>query len=305
MENRSEPPVPKYLGRNVPQNFRDICERQHTLLMGDRMLGHLRSMGDYRQVYEEMFKVLDLEDNEVSLVAPVGPEIEAIEVRFRVIQKTIDMSVPTKPAHDAIQGLQTRLRRTIAELEDKDRNETVKLLRDDAGENLPRDTLEDFNGASSLAERITVAQAIVTRFSQEINEVAAFLDYKQGLATKGNPSRYAMLYAVHALAVVFERHNRGSFKANVGETVNTGDLFGSRRSNNARRYTGPFLAFVTAFIDQIDRVLIAGRNLEGFEDMVRKFAQGRRKDPDLFRLLHGATTVEDVLEFMRRADAVK
>ena len=119
MKNRSEPPVPKYLGRNIPQNFRDICERQHTLLMGDRMLGHLRSSGDYRQVYEEMFRVLDLEDNEVSLVAPVGREIEAIEVRFRVIQKTIDMSVPTKPVHDAIQGLQTRLRRTIAELEDE------------------------------------------------------------------------------------------------------------------------------------------------------------------------------------------
>ena len=157
MENRSGSPVPKHLGRNVPLNFGDICERQHAFLMGDRMLGHLRSSGDYRQVYAEMFKVLDLEANEISILAPMGQEIEAIEVRFRVIQKTIDMSVPTKPVHDAIQGLQTRLQRTIAELEDKDRNETVKLLRDDPCENLPRDTIEDFNGANSLAERITVA----------------------------------------------------------------------------------------------------------------------------------------------------
>jgi len=58
-------------------------------------------------------------------------------------------------------------------------------------------------------------------------------------------------------------------------------------------------------MDGIDRVLILGRNLEGFQDTVRKLAQGRRKDPELFRLLHGATSVENVLEFMKRADAAK
>jgi len=305
MESSSASPVPKHLARNVPLNFSEICHRQHRLLLNDRWNGHHRSSGDYGQLYAGVFKTLGLLDAPTDQVATNGLEIEDIEVRFRVIQKTIDMSVPTKPVYDAIQGLQTKLKRTIAELEDRDRNEAVRLLGNDTGDNQPRDTFHAFLGSNSLAERISVAQAMIIKFSEDINEVAGFFDYKQGLATKGNPSRYATLYAVNALADLFERHNRGGLKANVGETVNTGDLIDNRQSNNARRYTGPFLATVTAFMDGIDRVLILGRNLEGFQDTVRKLAQGRRKDPELFRLLQGPTTVEDFLEFMRRADVVK
>jgi hypothetical protein len=108
------------------------------------------------------------------------------------------------------------------------------------------DAMVAFLGSNSLAERISVAQAMIIKFSEDIDDVAGFFDYKQGLATKGNPSRYATLYAVNALADLFERHNRVGLKSpgNFGKDLTS--FLGNQKVGEIEKVLGHPLPSVAA-----------------------------------------------------------
>ena len=84
------------------------------------------------------------------------------------------------------------------------------------------------------------------------------------------------------------------------------DLVEERKGKSKYRYEGPFLDFVEQFLFLVDFAEIERNSRSGLHDRVRKFAAKRKKDPDFFQLLHQESVPpEAVLEFMKRADAIK
>ena len=123
------------------------------------------------------------------------------------------------------------------------------------------------------------------------------------LKARAQADQQPLADAVNALAALFEDENDRGLKAVVSETFTDA----RHKTHNARRYFGEFLNFVTTFVRAVDPQQMApNRDIdEGFQDRVRKMAQARRKNPDLFKLLHGIVTVEVMLDFMRQAEAIK
>ena len=126
-----------------------------------------------------------------------------------------------------------------------------------------------------------------------------------GLVTAGQPSVFATLYAVHALADIFERHNSRGLKASVGMDPTKGGGY------TPNEYTGEFLGFVMRFFFAVDYAEVR-RNEEsnfsstGMHTLIRKHAKNWKKDPELYKLLHEENADHfSVLEFMKRAEAIK
>lgn len=297
--------IEKHLARNIPVNFMECCERIRMNLRSSKRFWRGLPQVDYHRVYPSMLNVLGYEDGDAEIEDEIGREITEIQVRYEAIQKTLDQSVPAKPVYQTLKSLKLSLARSINQLHDDDRDEIVRFLNGcpDCDE-IPSD-IDGFNGARSIAERAAISHNLITKFSKDIDELIKFFDYKSGMVTRGNPSKYATLYAVHALANLFEAKNLVGATALVGETVSTNKNAAVSRSFNHRRYTGPYLQFVLAFFHTVDPSELGRRNYEGFADYVRKLAAGRRRDPHLFKLLHGEASVHSILEFMKRADAIK
>lgn len=157
----------------------------------------------------------------------------------------------------------------------------------------------------SLLEKVGATQIYIEQLAEDLSQLTDFFDYKYGLAKAGQPSLYARIFAVHALADLFERKNGYGVKAVVGQTVQGEDASTETRSHNLYRYTGRFLGFVEQFYFIFVPDEVIGRINEGFSDQVRRLASRRKKDPALVKLMMGSVSVDDTLEFMKRADAVK
>ena len=295
----------KHLARNVPVNFSDCCDRIRRDFA--RREGEAARRGrsiKFDDIYRGMIQILVDEEVPADFDEIVGDLISEVEVRYQALALTVDFSVPTKPIYEALEGLWRSVRRATQRIEDEERRAVLQQLPP-ASDAYVEDEMEAFRNAQNLAERVTVAEDILCRFERQLDEMVKFFDYKSGLSVRGKPSRYAFQYAVMALADIFEEHNEFGRRANVGETVNTRRNVGDMDSINARRYTGKFLQFVSAFFREVDAGEVQRRQREGFEDSVRKAAQQRRKDPSLYKLLNDDVTPEVLLGFMKRADALK
>ncbi|MCT4610982.1 MAG: hypothetical protein N4A70_17490 [Pelagimonas sp.] len=300
MSDQSKPYISKHLARNVPEDFNAICERVKHRQM-DRGPRFGESGPEYlRRVNRGLLVALWREPSEVDdgTIKDIESRISDIQIRFLAIQKTLDHSVPTKPVYEALNKLSRSVNRTVEVLTDSDRDAVAEFI----GSATPDIALNQiFSGSQSLAEKVSFTEQYLRSVQHDLNEMVQFFDYKNGLSGRGNPSKYGLLYAVFALADVFEAHSDGR-KATVNETVNTG----ANGRMNQRRYTGDFLDFVVAFLQRSSPDMLQRSLYEGLCDRIRKTAKARKRDADLHLLLHKDTIeVADTLEFMARADAVK
>lgn len=314
--------VKKHLARNVPKNFNECCDRirREFFLIEDEARKRGRRLGrgrerisgsahddplSYDVIYGGMISMLFEGEIDPDKETEIGLEIFEVEVRFGAIQRTIDFSVPAKPIYDVISRLARTSVKVEKALKDEHRETNVRGLMELADDELMPNTIAEFEVANSLAERAVIAEKIVAKFSSDMEIIKEFFDYKNGMVTRGQPALYSTLYVVHALADIFERHDQQGRSANINETLTTSQKAEELDTLKSRRYTGPFLDFVTIFYQIVDFAEMQRRQKEGFQDAVRNFAKGRQKDRKLIELLHGTVTVENILEFMKRADDLK
>jgi len=300
MNDKTTNYITKHLARNVPTNFNEICERVRHRELSHRSRVQRPEAETLNRLYGGMFRVLS--DCQVQLsdeeTVCVGKRADEILIRFLTLQKTLDQSVPTKPIYKAIYHLNRSLNNTIKRLNDPDRDAATEYLSVEAS-SMAFDGV--FDGANSLAEKANYAQTYLTAVSKDLQKMVDFFDYKNGLAGRGNPSKFALVYALFALADLFENESGGR-KAVVNETVNNGE--NGRR--NERRYTGAFLGFVHAFLQVASVDMLQRGSIDGLNDRIRKLAKARRFDPYLYKLLHeNEVGPEQILAFMKRADAAK
>jgi hypothetical protein len=111
-----------------------------------------------------------------------------------------------------------------------------------------------------------------------------------------------MTYAVNALANMFENENRLDRKASVNIGIRLAE---EDDQGDFLRYTGVFLRFMIEFFHQVDDSQMTNLDSNSFADRVRMLTAHRRKDRELFMLLHGDVQVETLLEFMKRAEEAK
>lgn len=295
---------PKYLAKNIPEDLVGCCDRIKVQLLSQSQKWR-RPNVNYERLYGQLFRSLSDEDLSHPKMSQIGNEIDEIQVRFIAVQKTLDYSLPARPVYQDLRSLQNSLVRITNKLDDPDRDQVVETLHGETEELRALGLSERFDAASSLAEKVGVVHAYLEAINEDLGRVVDFFDYKRGLVTKGQPSKYATVYAVHALADLFERQNTRGHKASVNQSVDDG-RHGRRGSRaNLHRYTGSFLDFVLGFLWQVVPEQVSTRSHEGIADQIRAMAQRRKADPEMFRLLHGDVSTEDVLEFMTRADALK
>ena len=303
MTDESPAITTKHLARNVPEDFGQCCERIRMMYFQSATQNQAPN---YDRRYGFLFKTLSDEPLSQEETSRVGQELDEIQIRFLAIQKTLDKSVPAKPVYETLKSVQKSLVRALEKLEDPDRDRLVDDLSGGSDDKTIRRLGIKFDETQSLAEKVTITRRHLEEVADDLGPIVEFFDYKQGLVTKGNPSKYAMLYAVHALADLFSTMNTRGLRAAVNEFADDGRAGRRGRHHNARRYTGWFLDFVAQFFWQTVPEQLGPRTNLGFEDQVRKIAQRRNSDPDLYKLLHlEEVSVEHVLQFMKRADALK
>lgn len=292
----------KHLARNVPLDFMACCERVRIRLTTDGQR-HRHAELTLDRTYPDVAHKLCTTGLTGEAEKRVLKALIEIEVRYLALCKTVDHSVPAEPIYQNLRMVRGRLRTAEERLDDPDRDAAVRFIGGLSDEDSIPAGIEAFRESQSISERAARAKSTLNAMAAEIDEMVSYFDYKYGLVTRGNPSKFGLIYAVNALGSLFEEKNDRGLKAVVSET------FTDVRHNtpNARRYYGEFLSFVTDFFRAVDPQQIApNRDIdEGFQDRVRKLAQARRKNPDLFKLLHGNVSVEVMLDFMRQAEAIK
>lgn len=293
----------KHLARNIPEDFSACCTR----IKDGKLNGFNRSkVSDFESLYWRMFAALSDEPLESVDQRRIGENLHDIQVRFLTIQKTVDRSVPASPVYNALRQLNRLLNKITLDLDDPDRDRVVDELSENDNWRVIQKLEVKFEQTKNLAEKVTTVHRHLKEISEDLKPIEDYFDYKSGLVTRGNPSKYAMLFAVHALAEIFEKENTHGHRASVNEFFD-GGRHGTRGKNyNRRRYTGKFLDFVSAFYGLVVPEQASFRQFEGFADQVRKFAKRRSQDPGLHCLLmDDPVSIENILEFMTRADALK
>ena len=293
----------KHLARNVPLDFMACCERVRIRLATDGQR-HRHTELKLNRVYPDIAHAICLTEMAEDVEKRVLLGLIEVEVRYLALCKTVDHSVPAEPIYHNLRMLRGRLRTAADRLDDPDRDAAVRFVGGLSEGDPIQAGIEAFRASQSISDRAARANSTLHAMAADIDEMIAYFDYKYGLVTRGNPSKFGMLYAVNALASLFEKENDRGLKASVSESIASGI---AGRITNARRYQGDFLNFVTSFFRSVDPLQMApNRDIdEGFQDRVRKMAQARRKNPDLFKLLHGNVTVDVMLDFMRQAEAIR
>ncbi|WP_136440727.1 hypothetical protein [Pacificoceanicola onchidii] len=289
--------TPKHLARNLHEDFVGVCERIRLAYAPKRQPRNWPSPSLRR-----LLGHLGRGDDQPEEQTRIAEEISEVTVRFLAIKKTIDQTVPVQSTHDTLKSLLNALRKTSVSLEDADRDVIVTALRASQDQHSRAPTAAQIWKEESLIEKVDATAKYIQATMDDLSAIVDLFDYKNDIRGRGRPSLYAKVFAVHALAAIYEKENADGHKAQVNEVVNNGrsDLF------NERRYTGGFLRFVTEFYVSVVPEEVVGRHNDGFADHVRQLARNRDKDPNLISLMMGQTvTVEQTLEFMKRADAVK
>jgi hypothetical protein len=300
MDNDYSDFVPKHLARNVPIDFEAVCQRirhrEQIFVLKKPRSGAVK----YLEKYGELLAILQcVETAEPSpMDFYIGQELDEVRVRFLAVMKTIDKTVPVKLVSAQLESVRKAVHKAVRNLEDPDRDAFVEYY---SGNQQEASLTSMFEGANSLAERVSYAHRYLSAVSKNIDDMAWFFNYKYNKTARGNPSKFALIYVVFALADLFEKYSDG-LSATVNETVNDG---GDGRPNS-RRYTGEFLRFVLTFLTIYASQTTYANLSSGLEDQIRKLSKARHRDPDLYMLLHGEdTTPQHILAFMKRADAVK
>lgn len=300
MQDEFEDIVPKHLARNVPLNFQVVCERIRHREQIFTLKYPKRGAAKYQKRYGELLAALKgTEKGEPSASDfYIGQELDEIRVRFLAVIKTVDQTVSVKLVFDELRKAQNALHRAVKQLDDPYREELVQYYSEGQGE---ASLATVFEGSDSLVEKVSYAHRYLAAVSSDIDKMTWFFNYKYNKTARGNPSKFALTYVVFALADVFEKYSGGR-NATVNETLNDG----SDGRNNARRYTGNFLKFVLCFIAKDSNHTGHFNIAAGLEDQIRKLAKARRRDPELYKILHkNKVDPQDFLKFMKLADAVK
>ena len=135
----------------------------------------------------------------------VDQELHRIEATYLTLMLTTDQSVRVKEVHEEIGSALRRIKSSVRNLADPERDRIVRFtwgIEDDGP--LPS-SLEAFEGCQTIAERATVARAMLQKVQEDLTKVEFFFDYKRGFSGPGKPTKYALVYLVFALADLFER----------------------------------------------------------------------------------------------------
>lgn len=288
----------RYFARNVPMNFIACCENIRAELRPRK--NKPLAPYEFNRIYNGMLNILMNDFRTPELDGIIGEEIFEVQIRFYAIQNTMDYNVPTAIIKKRLSMLHRPIHNALKLIKNEDRDRHVRAYTELRPESSFPNTMAAFDQAESIAEKATIAGEIVEKFSDDLEKLTKFFDYKHGLASKGQPSKYALLYAVLALADIFETHNVKRLKANVQQTVNT-----NADVPNAYLYSGDFLGFVESFLFSTDMSEMQ-RFSSGLQDTIRKHSKRRKNDPIFYKLIHKKTvTPMDLLDFMKRADAIK
>lgn len=292
--------VTKHLARNVHEDFDGVCERIRL-----REFSHKNPQHRQGKRYKRMIDTLGGDSLPQAKADQISEELNEIAIRFLAIQITIDKRVSVRNTFDQLRRIENSLRRAANTLDDPDIASGAAEIRTDGTETPTYSDVASIMSETSLLEKVSATQLYIAGLAEDVGRLKDFFDYKYGLAKAGQPSLYARVFAVHALAELFERENSFGLKATVGQVFRGNDGAIGAKNYNSFNYTGRFLAFVEQFYFIFVPDEVVGRVNEGFADQVRRLATRRTKDPDAFQLMMGSVTVEGTLEFMKRADAVK
>jgi hypothetical protein len=287
----------KHLARNVPIDFMGCLERERIAVSGDLNRRSKRS-----GQFDKMIAVLSEPPFKQAELDRLNDIITEVQLRYLVLAKTLDQTIPPTPIKYAIRSLSKRIGVAVESLADPNRDMIVRQMTGlPDGAPMPS-TRAEFDRAQSIAERAAIAHEMVAKFAAEIAGLEEFFDYKSSLTPRGNQTKFAMIYAVSALADLFEDENTLDRKAsvNIGIRLNEDD-----DQADWARYTGLFLRFMIEFVRQVDDSEMATLDSNSFADRLRTLATQRRKDRELFKLLHGDVQTDTLLEFMKRAEETK
>ncbi|MFY0681489.1 MAG: hypothetical protein JXR13_13025 [Thalassovita sp.] len=288
--------IEKHLARNIPQDFDGCCERIR-LSLGKKGQPLLKR---YRREYGGMLTALWCEDLGDQQAIRIGQQIDKIRIRYLAVQKTLDISVPAKPVHTNLRRINHWLSKALDELDDPDRDAAVEQFKDEGHQATSLRLQQKFEHSQNIAEKVTIIRDHLKDLSDDLDPIVDFFEYKRGLCTKGQPSKYALAYAVNALAALFDAENTKELKASVNHSINE-----TTKTGNALKYSGQFLDFVLTFLWLIVPEQLSRKHHEAICDQIQSSTKKRKKDPTLYQLLDQPASVEDVLEFMKRADAIK
>lgn len=305
----------KHIALNVPVNFAEhvahsrskICARNNDFIRRER-----QRLPDYQDsIYRRCLKAILDKKLEYYDSGRMVAELLEIESRFIALSNTIDQSVAVTPLFRKYDGIGQTIRRHVGH-NSRNAKEQESLLKQYTLETLGYSNLDElptsmdnFRDASTLAEKALIAEALTLEYSKQMMEIASHFDYKSKNFGRGARPTYALMYSVLALANFFEQYSDKGTKPLVNANAPVNDDLSNDHDQQPVRYTGDFLDLVASFMKVADASLI-GMVPTGFYERVRKFSLQRRHDPTLPDLLHKEeVTVEDFLEFMSRADALK
>lgn len=294
MSTEPAPFEERHLARNVPRDFNAILERQRLALCGD---GSRPERPDRR--LEAILGVLSDEPLSGPDQARLAESLMEIRLRYLVLSKTLDQSVPPTPIMHELLSLRNRAKTAARTTADEDRDQIVRDLMQES--EIPGD-LDAFKAANTLAERAAIAHAAIEKFRVAVEEMSKFFDYKAGMMPKGNQTKFGLIYAINALAGLFEAENQVGRRATINRYINHGSLDDWA---NGMTYTGPFIDFVEQFFIWTDSSLFDWTTGNRLKDRIRTLAIKRAADPHLHRLLDGRVDVETMLTFMKRAEALR
>lgn len=292
----------KHLALNVPEELGIYVEYEKAKLRKEEKY---RSRGsqqfEFQIAYKECVKTISDENIGDNRAQAISFKLFEIEARYSAILQTLDVSIAVAPLYKGYYRLAKSLNRFILSESNKDRDAyTVNVLGYTSESAVP-DTLDAFSSAQTLAEKALIARRIVEKARREVESVRDHFDYKKENFGRGSPPVFSTLYAVLALAELFDEFSTTGTKAVVNANATP---VGDKGYNNIR-YTGPFLEFVIAFFRKANISAWGPFPHHGFYDAVRKIAKKRKFDPTLHQLLDGEVDAEKMLEFMDRAKALK
>jgi hypothetical protein len=158
----------RHLARNVLRDFNAILERHQLALCSDGSRPERpdrRLDGLLKLRYDDTVPGED----QARLAAP----LTEVRLRYLVLNKTLDQSVPLTQIMQELHSLRNRARTAVKSTADEDRDQIVRDLLQVT--EIPGD-LDAFRSANTLAERAAIAHAAIKKSRAEVEETSKFFD---------------------------------------------------------------------------------------------------------------------------------
>ena len=123
MSETHETYLKKHLARNVPVDFMGCLERERTAVIGDANR-RSRSSGSF----DKMIAVLSDEPVNDVEVDRLNAMITEVQLRYLVLAKTLDQTIPPTPIKHAVRSLNNRVGVAMKSLADPDRDRIVQQM---------------------------------------------------------------------------------------------------------------------------------------------------------------------------------